>query len=709
MTIRKKRTILLLCISLVPLTVILLLHNMSIRYLKNHVTHLSTNSLTSSAEIHLESLINDYQKMIEQDRITIEAALRSQKRQVETRLARPVPARPAEIYTVDDYKGLTGRTPGGMTTTDIHMKDGKSLPVSLSNQVYLISPGVDLPAVSDDMKRLADLARIYRSLRETLGEITFLWQYSTLDSGVHISYPGKGEYPPDYVATEREWYLDAKANIISGQISWRLVSDASTHEIILTASMPFFYSDGKFAGVTGLDMRLAGLFRGLVLPENWSREATVLQVICTLEDEVKDRLLIAAQQGTAQSNGHWARPVEVEFAQADTAGDTATLARSVRSGKSGMLRMKHNGVDSIWVHGAWKTGQLVPLVIIPSRQVAAASAEVEQYILDATRQLQLFFGGIILIVVIVAVIVAILSSRAVTEPVRQLAQAAAHLSSGNFQAKVRINTNDELEQLGKNFNEIGPKLYERDKLKRSMAVAMEVQQHLLPQHPPQVDGVDISGDSVYCDETGGDYYDFIELVELGEGIIGIAVGDVTGHGIGAALLMASARSVLRSHAANNNDNLDQLFNDINVHLVRDTGEARFITLFYAVLDVSDRSLRWVSAGHDPAIWLKKKTGEFDHLPATGTLLGAFSEARFEQAGPVIIEPGDVLVIGTDGIWESRNPAGELYGKARFHDVIEANASKTSSEIHQAVIDSVKHFSSTHPQEDDITLVVIKGV
>jgi sigma-B regulation protein RsbU (phosphoserine phosphatase) len=251
-------------------------------------------------------------------------------------------------------------------------------------------------------------------------------------------------------------------------------------------------------------------------------------------------------------------------------------------------------------------------------------------------------------------------------------------------------------------------LGERDRMKKSLAVAMEIQQHLLPQADPQLEGFDIAGKSLYCDETGGDYYDFIRLGDIGADKLGIAVGDITGHGIAAALLMASARGVLRSHAARHGTDLDELFGAINLHLVRDTGDERFMTLFYGILDVAQRTLTWTSSGHDPALWLRRQRGEIQELPNTGIPLGILEEARYTQGGPVTLDHGDIIVIGTDGIWEARDPAEEMFGKDRLRQILSAQADSPSAEIHAAIVEAVRIFQGTAPRDDDITLVVIKA-
>ena len=127
-----------------------------------------------------------------------------------------------------------------------------------------------------------------------------------------------------------------------------------------------------------------------------------------------------------------------------------------------------------------------------------------------------------------------------------------------------------------------------------------------------------------------------------------------------------------------------------------------------LLDGPGRSLTWASGGHDPALWLRRADGRFEELPNTGVPLGILDGAPFDQAGPVTIRPGDIIVIGTDGIWEASNPEREQFGKDRLRQVVAASAERSAAEIHAAVVAAVHAFRGSAPQTDDITLVVIKG-
>jgi sigma-B regulation protein RsbU (phosphoserine phosphatase) len=235
---------------------------------------------------------------------------------------------------------------------------------------------------------------------------------------------------------------------------------------------------------------------------------------------------------------------------------------------------------------------------------------------------------------------------------------------------------------------------------------MEVQQRLLPQGPPAVRHLDIAGHSTYCDETGGDYYDFLIVDETAPDAVLVALGDVMGHGVAAALVMAGARAVLRDRAETSGS-LADLMNRLNALLATDLDGTRFMTMYLSVINGHDGSFRFVSAGHDPAMVFDPVSGAFEETDAGDLPLGVSDEAEFEehQFGP--LKPGQIVFIGTDGVWECPDPQGELFGKQRLHQTIRSAAQRPAAEISRAIVEQLRTFRGTARQVDDITFIVIK--
>jgi sigma-B regulation protein RsbU (phosphoserine phosphatase) len=237
-------------------------------------------------------------------------------------------------------------------------------------------------------------------------------------------------------------------------------------------------------------------------------------------------------------------------------------------------------------------------------------------------------------------------------------------------------------------------------------VAQEVQQSLLPQHPPKEKRFDLAGSSIYCDETGGDYYDYIELPQIGPDVYGIVVGDVSGHGISSALEMASIRAYLRGRATQGGS-VAEIITDTNHLVSTDTTETgQFMTLFFLKIEAQTGRLTWVRAGHDPVLLYSPDSDHFEKLEGAGLPLGVDENWQYTEY-TATVDPGQTLLLFTDGILEDRNIKGEMFGKNRFKDVIRRNADLGAEGLHKAIIDAVTTFQGEAQQEDDITLVVLK--
>ena len=308
--------------------------------------------------------------------------------------------------------------------------------------------------------------------------------------------------------------------------------------------------------------------------------------------------------------------------------------------------------------------------------------------------------------IIIGIFLTGLVAKNLSLPFGQIIQTLQEVRNGKFDKKIRVTSNDEIGYTGDVINEMTEGLQERDRIRRSLGIAKEVQQHLLPVAAPKIQGLDIAGKSIYCEETGGDYFDYLPLDKHEQGKIKIVVGDVSDHGIASALLMTTARAFLRQRASKTG-NLDQILADVNQQLSRDVEDSgRFMTLFFCEIDSPNRIIRWVNAGHEPAFTFDPDSGNFEELAGHSLPLGVSEKAIYQEFQRKIL-PGQILLIGTDGIWESQNAGGQMFGKKKFRHVISAHARETAKEILLAVIDELNRFSHPLGKEDDVTLVVIK--
>jgi serine phosphatase RsbU (regulator of sigma subunit) len=244
---------------------------------------------------------------------------------------------------------------------------------------------------------------------------------------------------------------------------------------------------------------------------------------------------------------------------------------------------------------------------------------------------------------------------------------------------------------------------EVDRLEHDLAVARSIQQSLLPRSVPQIEGFEIAGWNQPADQTGGDYYDWQHLAD---GRVVVALADVTGHGIGPALLASVCRAYARANFGVGNGLLGAM-EQLNAALAGDIGEGRFVTFVAAVCTPGSPRVELLSAGHGPLFLYVMKKDCFEEIGAQGLPLGILAELVSEPPQVLELNRGDLLVLATDGFFEWANSQGEFFGAIRSEEVIRNSKEKRPREIISALYQATLAFSGGTKQQDDLTAVVIK--
>ena len=234
-------------------------------------------------------------------------------------------------------------------------------------------------------------------------------------------------------------------------------------------------------------------------------------------------------------------------------------------------------------------------------------------------------------------------------------------------------------------------------------VAREIQQHLFPKTAPQLDGLDLAGKTFPADATGGDYFDFLQMLD---NCVGLVVGDVTGHGVGPALLMAETRAYLRILSKNNAD-AGIILTKANNVLAEDVGYERYVTLFLARLNPRRRSMAYVNAGHIPGYIFGASGEVISTLRRTGIPLGLRPDTVYHESGEIELAPGQIMLILTDGFEEAVAPNDEMFGTERVLDIVKKHRDRSAAEIIEELHRQVRAFSENAPQLDDLTAILIK--
>jgi sigma-B regulation protein RsbU (phosphoserine phosphatase) len=241
---------------------------------------------------------------------------------------------------------------------------------------------------------------------------------------------------------------------------------------------------------------------------------------------------------------------------------------------------------------------------------------------------------------------------------------------------------------------------EAERYARQIAYAGQVQRRMIPANPPPMAHVDIGAVYRPTYQVGGDLYDFISLPK---GNLGVAIADVSGKGVPASLLMASIRSAMRVYACFTYD-VDRILYEVNRHVCRDTKIGEFITAFYGVVTPDGRRLTYSNAGHDPPLLLRG--GKIQRLGVGGMVLGVDCTATFER-GVMHLEPGDTLLLYTDGAPEALNFSDEQFGRERLEQSLLRYASQPAQHVAQQVLWDIRRFRGLADRTDDVTLVVLK--
>ncbi len=301
----------------------------------------------------------------------------------------------------------------------------------------------------------------------------------------------------------------------------------------------------------------------------------------------------------------------------------------------------------------------------------------------------------------------------ITSAVKTLHRGTRRIAEGDLDTKIVIPSEDELGDLATSLNVMAGAVkkgrevaIERERLKRELDTARQIQEKLLPHEMPQLPGFEIAGTSIPSQQVGGDYFDFIDM---GTGQLGIAIADVSGKGIPAALLMANLQASLHAQVIKKGSVAD-VASRMNSLLVKSTDTHMFATFFYGILDQVKSSFTSTNAGHNPPL-LFRADGKIKRLEAGGLVLGFLPDQNYTQQ-TVSIKHGEVVVLFTDGITEAAGSSSEkisenLFGEERLIGVVRASLAKSAAEIQAAILQAISDHTANAPQYDDITLVIIK--
>ncbi|MGC2829598.1 MAG: SpoIIE family protein phosphatase [Candidatus Acidiferrum sp.] len=330
---------------------------------------------------------------------------------------------------------------------------------------------------------------------------------------------------------------------------------------------------------------------------------------------------------------------------------------------------------------------------------------------DSYKVLFIVICVIFFIIELAAFITGFVMTRRITQAVSDLYAATQYVKAGDWSHRVRIERRDQLGVLGESFNDMTGSISglleeskKRQRLENELSIASEVQNQLFPQTVPSVAGVELEAICKAARTVSGDYYDFIQLSPTH---LAIALADISGKGISAALLMASLQAALRSQllaVGSEKMSTAELVEILNVHMVRNTADDRFATFFIAVYDSATRTLRYTNAGHLPGFLIVNGTAK--HLDKGGMVLGVVEDYVYEQDS-VVVPPNALLVQYSDGLVEPENVYGEEFGIRRLQEAAIRMQGSAPSAVGQSLMMAAEEWAGTPEQADDMTVIVAR--
>jgi sigma-B regulation protein RsbU (phosphoserine phosphatase) len=324
-------------------------------------------------------------------------------------------------------------------------------------------------------------------------------------------------------------------------------------------------------------------------------------------------------------------------------------------------------------------------------------------------------GAAFLALELVALAAAVLMTRAVTRTVHELHRSTECVRGGDFSYRARIGSRDQLGDLAEAFNDMSASIetllverVRRERLERELEIAAEVQARLFPRRAPALPSLEIAGECRAARGVAGDYYDYLEIAPH---LLGLALGDISGKGVSASLLMSNLQASLRALSGllgeGGEGSVARVMAAVNSQLCRSVDDNRFATLFLVLYDERSRALRYSSAGHGAGLLLDG-SGGVERLERGGMMVGAFEGGAWEE-GCAPFPPGSLLVLSSDGIHEAASPAGDHFGEERLVECVLAHRHRPAGQVRDAIFNAVDEWRGLQDRNDDQTVVVVKAL
>jgi sigma-B regulation protein RsbU (phosphoserine phosphatase) len=578
--------------------------------------------------------------------------------------------------------------------------------------VNLIAPNITIAQLRDEINYTSNMDEIFKAIYMNNPIIEQV--YLGTISGIAQLYPWASGIDASFDPTQRDWFINARQ---AGKLCWsEPYLDAVGHGLMVTCSIPVVSAEKDYFWVIGTDITTDTINQKIISTQIGENSYAFM-----LDSTGK----VINHPEFINGNRNWNETFQTNNLIISNNEQLRTIAQNMTQGLTGVTMCTIEGVDSYVAYAPLTSTNWSLCIVLPVDDIIApmvATKEkingsmdiVNDYISkqaqDTTNMFIIIFTGLSFTVIASALLLA----GTIVKPIMTLKKGAESIGSGNLRARVDVKSGDELEALAGSFNQMAQDLQEhiaelqrttseKERLIKELEIAKGIQQSFLPEEEPKIENIDIAAVNIPAKEVGGDFYDFIPI-DIDKW--GLTIADVSGKGVPAALFMALSRTLIRA-SATGNPNVSNAIEKANDLICADAKSGMFVTLFYAILDTKKRSLKYVNAGHNPPLLLKKPAGDLLLLKAQGIALGVIDGIKLEEA-EIQLEKDDIITLFTDGVTEAINEKEEQFGQQRLLKIIQENCNLPARDIVKKIQEEVTKFSGGQPQFDDITLMIIKA-
>jgi sigma-B regulation protein RsbU (phosphoserine phosphatase) len=582
---------------------------------------------------------------------------------------------------------------------------------NLSTSVLFLSPGVEGHIEMEERNAIGMMDSIFIPIYSSDPHLSAV--YLGTRSGMSVIYPWFTGMDAAFDPRTREWFRGAEE---TGDITWsKPYVDLLGHGLMITCSKPVSDPEKGWFWVVGADITIETINQNII-----GTQVGDLGYAMLIDSEGN----VLSRPGLSSGDMRWDESFETENLLNSTNPGLRVVAINMTGGNTGVAKVRYENGERFIAYAPVESVNWSVAVVMPVEEVVApaaatresileASIETASHITDQQEQMRAIFSAAFFVMLVMVSILTLLFTRHLTRPIEELRKGSEEIGAGNLDYTVNVQSGDEFEDLAVSFNHMAADLKghienlkkttaEKERIEKELEIAKVIQQSFLPEAAPELPGMELEGFNLPAAEVGGDFYDFIKLEDEQWGLV---IADVSGKGVPAALFMALSRTLVRASTSHHQDPAESI-REANLNIFLDSKTSMFVTLFYAVLDANRKVLSYVNAGHNPPMLFGSGTSGVTLLEARGIALGVIDTIDLESVA-VPLNPGDVVVLYTDGVTEATDDNDQEYGVTRLRDLVMVSRDLPAREIITKIVQDVIRFTGSGPQFDDITLMILK--